>query len=398
MHEKQYLINHKDFFIKHISCSLPWTPDLLKKHKDILNWDYLSRNHNLEWTTQLLEDFRDMWNWNCLSGNGSLPWSEELIMNFPDKWNFVASSDYLVGCILNNDSITWSKNLVYKFRDRINGVWLAQRTEILNNYPEILDDFKEKLWWEYISGNEYMNWSEKLIDQFIALWDWDVLSANEAVGWTSEMKEKYRDRFNNYYHEHHYLGMYANRRRRVEVDSHEEDKNPVILYTPEEFEKVRKSSPSGFMSLDAKVPWSDELIEKWAHEWNWDALSFNGDLPWSENLLERYSDKWNFGIVTNDPVYGELHVCGLSSNPALPWSLRLLKKYESKWDWDVLSSSENLPWSLEILEAFDHKWNLDRLIWNENMWNTVFQPFLDDEIIDSVLTLFKNEKGGLSCI
>ena len=103
------------------------------------------------------------------------------------------------------------------------------------------------------------------------------------------------------------------------------------------------------MSLDERVPWSDELIERWKHEWDWDALSYNRDLPWSENLIDRYIDKWEFDTFVNDTNCESYHcTCGLSSNPALPWSLKFLKKYEAKWDWVSLTTSENIPWTLEI--------------------------------------------------
>jgi hypothetical protein len=81
----------------------------------------------------------------------------------------------------------------------------------------------------------------------------------------------------------------------------------------------------------------------------------------------------------------------LSSNSALPWSLKLLKKYESRWDWFILSTSEDIPWSLEILEEFEHKWDWERIIWNETMWQKVFYPCLDEEVIGALLIIINKK-------
>ena len=172
MLEIQFLLNHKDTFINHICGCYSLSEDFIEKNSIYLNWDFLSINEKLSWSTSFIEKFSDLWNWERLSGNESLPWSEELILKYAEKWKIKATESQNDTCLLYNNSITWSKNLVYRFADTICGTWLAQRTELLNDHPEILEVFKEVLWWEYVSGNEYLNWSEELIDKFINYWDW----------------------------------------------------------------------------------------------------------------------------------------------------------------------------------------------------------------------------------
>lgn len=255
MREIHFLLNHKEFFVNHVSACLALTPDFLENYDEILDWNYLSRNQKLPWSIEFIKEFDEYWNWDYLSGNESLPWSEELILKHAERWKIKATESQNDTCLLYNNSIMWSKKLVYKFADQMCGTWLAQRTELLNDHPEILEDFKEVLWWEYVSGNEYMNWSEELIDKFITYWDWDCLSANEAIVWSKELKEKYKDRFNQYYHDNHCTGRYAHTRRKTDFDlSEEEDKSVKVLYTLEEFEKVRRLNSPGRMSLDERVP------------------------------------------------------------------------------------------------------------------------------------------------
>lgn len=391
MREILFLLNHKETFIKHICGCYPFSEDFIGRNKNYINWDFLSINEKLPWSICFIKKFYNSWQWDRLSGNECRPWSEELILKYSEKWGINTNDSRYELCPLHNNSILWSKKLVNRFADQMCGTWLAQRTELLNDHPEILEDFKNILWWKYIIGNEYMNWSEKLIDQFIPYWDWDCLIANEAIVWSKELKEKYKDRFNQDSFENRWRGRYASMRRNVVNTLEEEDKSVKVLYTLEEFERIRKLNSPGHMSLDERVPWSDDLIAKLEHEWNWDQLSFNRDLPWSENLIDRYIDKWDFGTFVDEPYSESYHTCGLSSNPGLPWSLKLLKKYESRWDWFILTTSEDIPWSIEILEEFKNKWYWERLMWNETMWQKVFYPCLDEEVIGALLTIINKK-------
>lgn len=204
MREIIYLLDHRDAFTNHICGCYSFSEVFIERYKNYINWDFLSINEKLPWSIPFIERFYELWNWKRLSGNESLPWSEEFILRFADKWKIKTNDSRYEPCLLYNDSITWSKKLVYRFADQMCGTWLAQRTELLNDHPEILEDFKEVIWWEYVSANEYMNWSEELIDKFITYWDWDCLSANEAIVWSKELKEKYKDRFNQNIHQRGY--------------------------------------------------------------------------------------------------------------------------------------------------------------------------------------------------
>lgn len=390
MREIHFLLDHKDPFINHISGFFPLSEAFIAQNANYLNWDFLSLNEKLAWSIPFIDKFKDSWSWNNLSANESLPWSEEMIIEFAEKWgNREDQNDW---SLIGNDSIKWTKSLISIFPEKIPGDWLAQRTELLNSNPELLEEFKEKLWWDYISGNEYMIWSEELIDKFINYWNWEILSANEAIHWTQALKDKYMGKYNSKYCLYGYPEQWINKKHSNNfIRNSSEDDDLATLYTNEELEKRIKLNYPGCLSSDERVPWSIDIIDRYIHEWDWDNLSNNKKLPWSEELIDRYLDKWDFGTDL-----GEINGCksftfGLSFNQGLPWSLKLLKKYVSKWDWKRIAYLDEIPWSLEILETFEDKWEWDRLIWNETMWQKVFYPYLDEEIMGAVLAILNKK-------
>ena len=219
MMEIDFLLRYKEWFKLHICGCYPLTEGFMENNQKIINWEYLSSNEKLQWSEQLIEKFQDQWDWACLSTNESLPWGDEIIIRFANRWIWDRKENYHGSYLIHNSAIKWSKDIIYKYPEKFPGMWLATQTDLLNNHPEILQDFKDKLWWDYISGDEYLNWSEELIDRFIPYWNWAILSANEAVTWTNRLKEKYIKRFSPYYHTHGYGEIFIKKRRNVFLES-----------------------------------------------------------------------------------------------------------------------------------------------------------------------------------
>lgn len=392
MREIHFLLDHKGPFINHINGCYPFTENFIERNRNNLNWDFLSGNGKLPWSIPFIEKFYDSWDWEGLSGNEFLPWTDELIIQFADKWKWDYIDKQYESCLVNNDSIKWTRNIIYRCPGKYPYERLSQNTKLLNKHPEILEDFKESLWWDYISGNEYINWSEELIDQFIHYWNWKILSANEEIVWTEELIEKYKDKFNHYSHKHGFTERWINKRmNKYDKDSDSENYEIKTPYTTEEFEEILKKNNPLNLIYDKRVPWTEELIARFENEWDWADLSSNERLPWSEKFIDKYLDRWDFGTILDETEDGKTFTFGLSFNPGLPWSMEFIRKYESKWDWKTLTHLEDIPWSLEILEEFEHKWDWEQIIWNETMWQKVFYPCLDEEIIGSVLTILNNK-------
>lgn len=385
MQEIQYLQVHRKTFREHISACYPLTEEFIDKNKEHLDWFFLSLNKNLPWSIDFIEKFIDLWSWVCLSGNESLPWSDDLIIHFADKWNWSSDEDGYEPCLYNNNAIKWTIPILYRYPERISGSMLSQDTELINGNPQILEDFKDILWWDYISGNEYMDWSEELMDRYLLHWNWEILSANRAVGWNERMIYKYKDKYNPKYVEGGYNEQWINHQREALESLTETEEDNHIKFTIEEFEEELQESTFSYFSFDKRVPWSIELIAKYEDSWYWSNLSLNEYLPWSDELIDRFKDRWDFGRMQVEPDGTQAYYSGLSNNDCIPWSFDLIKRYESKWEWLGLTYSETIPWSVKILQEFEEHWVWNEIIWNLTMWRRVFYPYLDNEIISELI-------------
>jgi hypothetical protein len=98
------------------------------------------------------------------------------------------------------------------------------------------------------------------------------------------------------------------------------------------------------LSANPALNWRRELIDCYKDKWDWGRLSCNAALPWSAELIEHFEDHWSWGLP-------------LSSNTVLPWSLDIIERYAGRWDWGYLSENANLPWTLEFIERYGDRWN-----------------------------------------
>lgn len=383
-----YLAAHSEWFKKHICGNYPLSEEFIHQNIDLIDWKYLSLNERLPWSSELIDRYTDRWDWEELSINEFLPWSDDLIIRFSDKWNWPREEGEQGYCLTDNWAIEWTKKIIYMFPDKFSGTMLATETELLNRHPEILWDFRNKLWWDYISGDEYLNWSEELIDRFDGYWNWEILSANRSIKWHQGLKDKYTGKFSEYYYKYGYAEMFINRR----IDhTYFKDKENINMspYSGEELKLVMGSRSFDMLSSDERIPWTEEFIARYENSWDWESLSRNISLPWSERLIDRFLERWDFGGEKTMKGGEKYLSTGLSYNKGLPWSIDLIRKYELRWDWRNLAYSEDIPWSIELLEAFDERWLWKDLIWNRYMWEKVFYPVLDDKDIAYLLELCK---------
>ena len=356
----RFLTRRHEFFIDHMSGVYPLTNDLIEKYRDLWKWDLLSENPKLKWTDQLIERYEARWSWG-----------EEGIYS-PN--------------IMNNDGINWTTDLVYTYKHRVEKELLAQKTNLLNKYPDVLDMITNKNHWQYISSNEYLPWTSTIIEKYEDYIDFKLLSGNRSVPWTDNLIAKYADRFD---------------KERYEAGNYEQWVNKMDeSIEKEEYTGVLK--PAWSLSDDEyRLKYTEnEFAEKLA-ESDWESLSRDECVPWTEELIDKYIDKWEWGhneeldpatswFAIPDGITEEEVFSGLSTNPALPWSVKLIKKYSDRIDWDHLSNNVGLPWSLSLVKKFRKKWSWNDLKWNQGMWEKVFYPYLDEESIGEIMEKVKD--------
>lgn len=99
--------------------------------------------------------------------NKSIDWSAEFIDEFAEKvnWNY----------FLGNTRIDISKDFIYRFKDHIDWDTLSENQH-LNWSLELIKEFAEYWNWKTLFNNEGIPWELKLLSDFGKYWDWDIMS------------------------------------------------------------------------------------------------------------------------------------------------------------------------------------------------------------------------------
>jgi hypothetical protein len=107
------------------------------------------------------------------------------------------------------------------------------------------------------------------------------------------------------------------------------------------FEAVVRRHPEFLVKgLSAHYPIDADVLEHFADEWNWEALSA---LHWTLERIDCYEEKWDWGR--------------LSCNSFLPWTQDLIERYADRWDWPGLSGNAGLPWTQDLIERYADRWD-----------------------------------------
>ena len=249
--------------------NLPWACDLVDQYSDLWTWGLLSKNGAIPWTEAFIERYAHRWDWNCLSENMALPWSEALIHRHEERWSWARLScnealpwteawleryvdrwDW--GLLSENRALPWSEALVRRYEER--WVWWIRR-DMFYLPLEGCDPFYMQRyhgrWYDSLSSNESLPWSEEFIECYAHNLDWTVLSKTRGLPWSDSLIARYAE-----------------------------------------------SWDWQWLSENSALPWSDSLLDLYADRWDWRSLSSNAALPWSEALLERYADRWYWDGIT----------------------------------------------------------------------------------------------------
>ena len=384
-------------------CSYyPLTESLISKHKDAVSWSALSSNENFKWTEAFIEKYNSKLSWNSalpknaslpwsidfisthykkfeskneISENSGLPWSYDFIKFFKDKWNW--------HLLVINESIQWTEKMFVDFN------LFDQNLSLINGNnlwtEEFILKYKDKFNWAHLCYNPNLPWSEKLIDNLKSTWKaserktnkwsvspWKGLSENKNIPWSKTFIKKYQ---------------------------------PIPLIKP-------NGLSWNSLSRNESLPWKDNLLEDFSSKWDWRLLSGNNGVGFTMEQIEKYKEKifWE----SNDSGYHTI-----AQNTSLPWSEELIDKYFEKWHWWGLAMNTGITWSEAIIEKYSKMldnyplfrnpslpWAFDFIIkyeqacistWNaecgeisEIVWNKVFKPLLNDELVDEILSSISN--------
>lgn len=264
--------------------SIIWSPELIEKYKNQLNFNYLSMNEQVQWSEQLIDHYKEYWNWDNLMMNYSIPWTLPMLNRFirfidTSKFHFQAHPvltsqldilaayprHFLPRAVCGNPKLPWKeKNLLKLWEEKLDWYGLAGN-ETLFEDPTFFEDHLEK-WlpgpedkFVMLSRNKALPWSVSFIERFSHRWDWD------------------------------------------------------------------------YLSCCSHLPWTEELIDYFENYWVWGG-------EYTYNITE---DEDGNRLPEPFPT-GIGYSAGLLSNPHLPWSLDFIKKYESRLDIDQLAANKGV--------------------------------------------------------
>ncbi|MFL5766104.1 MAG: hypothetical protein ACJ77K_19320 [Bacteroidia bacterium] len=278
-----------------------------------------------------LRRYKTVLNWDAVSVNQAIPWSAEVLEEFQDVLSFDKGDEFAL-----------------------------------------------------INTNEKLPWSIEFIENFRNSWDWEILSQNRAVIENSDIRRYFLLQ----------LEPYLSENPEVEDDEIFDElernlhtTNKFIEYQISTEKEIEQNTNLKFSLLSSNeyLPWSGELISKYAEKWDWDMLSLNPSLPWTIDLIEQFESKWCWGGEICDINGFTKYECGLSGNPGLPWSYNLIERFKNKFDGFTLSFNSEIKWDIEMLTEFKYLLDLQQLGYNKHLWNTVFKEFNQLEIASDIL-------------
>lgn len=117
--------------------------------------------------------------------------------------------------------------------------------------------------------------------------------------------------------------------------------------------------PLAWDKLSEDFWWTEELLEKYREQVNWQKVSQNENIAWNTSMLEKFK---------NEIDWSEL------SERSSVWlfTMEHLERFKEYWNWSSLSESESINWSHPLLERFADKWDWEKIIDNWQVLDRLF--------------------------
>lgn len=394
----------------------PVSEEYIKKRSKYFSsdeWSSLSCNYNISWNESLISEYSDCWSWYHLSSNPSLPWSIDLIKRYYNKWDWWSLS--------YNHFLPWSKKLLNEF-----GYKIAHRTILspltLEDYiqeenyrklqvqskapkapiqraidteefkslidkdgfvkisneniiwtEEVIDEYKTKLNWDFLSNNSAIPWSQQFIDKYSNKLNWSVLSRNEHLPWSRKFIRENKNKL--IIQELIYNKSLPLKDICIDIEevlNHPKTKSfvPYNILKDYRYERgVPGPSPIkiwSYLSGCSSLNWSEKLIQKYFKNWDWSVMARNPYLPWSLEFIEKYESYIDWSNLGDTLI--EL---GLNE---------IIDKYKNKLNWEALSTNPNI--SPECIKLFANNWDWRELaffnegvIWTDDLINYLMNNY-----------------------
>lgn len=356
----RFIEDNYDLFIYVVSCFFPFSKEQLEKYQSKLFWGYIIKrdyeeeyffeyfndkgvrlvngigtNQNIIWTTEMFEKFKKLNKTIFMAGSNLI--LRNIIYKYSENKGFIRWKDLVL-----NENFVWDNDLINTSLNHLKWYNLIDIKNI--DLLFILNKLSKKKNFEEISGRIKIKDNLQIIERFENQWDWNQISGNDDIYWTPEFLEKYESK----------------------LDWHRLQFNPNIQWTLNSIiqfkDKIQVYSKGGYMEIafdtdGNRYPVTSEYdfgIDRFVN--NEIALILLKELFDPQLFLDKYS---YYGYKEN--------LCGFSLNQKINWTLELLQKYKDIWDWDFLSKNESIVFNEEIIEIFESKWDWSELCCNRGV-------------------------------
>jgi hypothetical protein len=117
--------------------------------------------------------------------------------------------------------------------------------------------------------------------------------------------------------------------------------------------------------MNFNIKWTESLYDEFKDKIYIGALSRCTSFPWTEEFIDKHILDLFYSVTPE----GEVEKSYFANNPGLPWSEQLVDKYAEHWDWMRLSMNESVPFTIEMLDKYADKWDYESLEFNKRIIN-----------------------------
>lgn len=408
---------------------LPWNNDFIEKYKNKWSWGALSSNSRIQLNADLILKYKDKWDWNYMCVNKSLNWFETLD-NYSQNFDFECKSVFSL-FLYGAELFPWSEEIILKYYNRINWKKLSE-SKVLpwseklidkfidkwdwnliscnNSIPwnsKLFDKYKESLNWKELSKNHYLPWSEDFIDNNKDKFSWFSLSSNEAIPWTKGLIDKYIQKW----------------------DWHQLSQNSSIPWSVEFIEEHKNKFDWTALSKNKSVINLKEAIEVFKDDWDWNQLSSNTGIFWTIYFISKYENKLSLDFFgTENTASSSARDLAKSKNRTFEQIFNSTRDnflntpsvYATsphfKKNREVYFNSMAKHYDINFLQAISQQLEINQnstyeeftainpvyffkpihfktglnFLGNSEVWKKVFQPYVDDAMIEEVMKKIKN--------
>jgi hypothetical protein len=365
---------HPAFFKEIVCIHYPFTFAELQQWQHWVDWHLIAKNSNIAWTMEMIDAFPTAPIAVGIAFCSRSLSNKAFLLAFCERFK---NNKEVANALMINRHIVWDQSLFDTIGDYID-----------------LEDLS-------FSSNRQFTWNYAIIDKYLGDWNWEHLSFNPCLPWSLAFIDRYKDYID-------FDCFFANNQG---VCAHYDIVN--------QYEDILNW---GTISMSHQLPWlENNLLEKWHSKIDWTYIAANKKLLALPGFFETNISKW----LGNKTAF-EL----LSGNEGLPWDISLLEKYEDHWNWYEIADNENIPWSIsliekykiklvesaeyednhvgveksyyriannfhfnihfnagmpwsiELLETFKNHWRFDLLAHNSHVWEKVFKPVVNAELIE----------------